>query len=142
MTRVHFYILEENGRLDDAAVTCRLCAKAHEQGQRVYLYAAGPEEAKQLDELLWTFSDTSFIPHALAGEDAAGEAAVLIGTQDPPPEHSEVMINRCHPVPGAFSRFERVIEIVPGGGERRAAARERYRFYKERGYELQTHEIR
>ncbi len=141
MTRVDFYVLDDNARLDDATLTCRLCAKAFEQGQRLFVYAADGDDARHLDELLWVFSDTAFVPHALADTDEAAAAPVLIGAGDPPAEHLELMINRRHPVPGVFSRFERVIEIVPAG-DGRDAARERFRFYRERGYELNTHDIR
>jgi DNA polymerase-3 subunit chi len=52
-----------------------------------------------------------------------------------------VLINLSNDVPPYFSRFKRVAELVSGEASQRSAARERYRFYKDRGYTLNTHEI-
>ena len=41
--------------------------------------------------------------------------------------------------PPFFSRFARLAEIVPADAA--AAGRERYRFYRERGYELRAHNL-
>jgi DNA polymerase-3 subunit chi len=64
-----------------------------------------------------------------------------VGSGEEAPEEHEVMINLAHPVPSFFSRFERVLEVVPAQEEPRTLARERFRFYKERGYPLESHDI-
>ncbi|RDJ93817.1 DNA polymerase III subunit chi, partial [Lacticaseibacillus rhamnosus] len=40
-----------------------------------------------------------------------------------------------------FSRFQRLVEIVGTDASDRQAARERYRFYRDRGYEIRTHQL-
>ncbi len=144
MTRVDFYVVEPGTDADaDSAelVACRLAAKAFGQGHRVFIKVASDERAARLDTLLWTFRDTSFIPHGCAGSAAGADEQVLIGTAEPPDGHNDVMINLDAEVPPAFSRFERVVEIVPAAGPGRDAARSRYRFYQERGYRLETHPL-
>jgi len=37
-----------------------------------------------------------------------------------------------------FARFERLVEIVGTDEDNKALARQRYKFYKERGYPLNT----
>ena len=39
-------------------------------------------------------------------------------------------------VPPQFARFERLLEIVGNEDEELAAGRERYRFYRDRGYAI------
>ena len=141
MTRVDFYVLGENVRGGVGATVCRLAAKAYEQGHRVFIAAASDEEATQLDTMLWTFRDVAFVPHARHVDAHPPEAPVLIGCGDPPGDHADVMINLSHPVPAVFSRFERVVEIVPNEPAGRDAARGRYRFYQERGYSLDSHKL-
>ena len=52
------------------------------------------------------------------------------------------MLINLHPSPPPFfSRFERLVEIVGAGADDIAAGRERWRFYKERGYALRSHNL-
>jgi DNA polymerase-3 subunit chi len=44
-------------------------------------------------------------------------------------------------LPPYFSRYARLIELVSTAEADRHAARERWRFYRERGYEIHTHEV-
>ena len=50
--------------------------------------------------------------------------------------HDDVLINLQQQYPPFFSRFRRLIEIVGLDEADRSAARERYRFYRDRGYEI------
>jgi len=51
-----------------------------------------------------------------------------------------VLVNLHAEPPPFFSRFERLAEIV--GVDDVPAGRERFRFYRERGYEMRTHDLR
>ncbi len=74
------------------------------------------------------------------GEDR-GEQPILLGHNREPQDSHDVLINLSSEVPPFFSRFNRVADLVGGNDTQRAEARERYRFYKDRGYTLNTHEI-
>ena len=137
MTRVDFYVCESRGR-DRLGVTCQLVQKAYEAGQRVHVHAADAAEAEHLDDLLWTFRQQSFVPHARAGTAEAAHSPVVIDHGDEPREPYDLLFNLAAGVPPFFSRFERVIEVVDGAPERVAAGRERYRFYRDRGYPLSS----
>ena len=141
MTRVDFYILQDSQPQAQPLFTCRLTEKAYKQGHRVYIHTESPGQLKQLDDLMWTFRSGSFLPHAIyAGGDTGGQP-VLLG-QDVEPEGSDdVLINLSGKVPPFFSRFNRVVEPVAADDNARAAARERYRFYQDRGYTLKTHNL-
>lgn len=147
MTRVDFYILPDADPAQRPLLACRLAEKAHGQGLKVYVHTATEGEALHLDELLWTFRDGSFLPHALAkgmDADSAGSESVpvLVGHDHEPSTHMDVLINLDMEVPRFFGRFERVAELVDQRPEQLARSRERYRFYRERGYELNSHQLK
>lgn len=142
MTRVDFYILAEQASGDGARTACRIAEKAYRLGQRIFLHTDSAQSAASIDDQLWTYRDGSFIPHAIAGSEAAGKSPVIIGHGiEPDPEHRDLLINLADQVPLFFSRFERVVEIVAGDETTRGQARERFRFYRDRGYPLNTHEL-
>jgi DNA polymerase-3 subunit chi len=144
VTQVDFYILDSDS--DDARLrlACRIVDKANQQGHHIFINSASEDEARQLDELLWTFSQGSFIPHRIVREALTAEPLepVLIGVnQSPAPGRWNVLINLSAEVPEFFSRYERVAELVDGNAQRREQSRERYRFYRDRGYKLNTHQV-
>ena len=141
MTRVDFYIVGPHNRSSVELVACRLTAKAFEQGQGVFLMVESDAAAERLDDLLWTFRDISFVPHQRLGEERWPDTRIVVGAGEPPPTITEVMINLRHPVSPVFSRFDRVIEIVPSDPAHRDAGRARYRYYQERGYALNTRDL-
>lgn len=140
MTRVDFYILEQDGERQRFA--CRLAEKAFKQGNKVYIHTTNEAEARAVDQLLWTFRDGSFVPHALADTQPADQLAPIhIGHGEEPLDHNQVLINLARDIPLFFSRFDRVAEVVDSDQTAREQARERFRFYRERGYELDSHTI-
>jgi DNA polymerase-3 subunit chi len=137
MTRIDFYFEAE----DKLQVACRLSAKAVQQKLRVLIYAADEALAQRVDRLLWTWQATGFLPHCMTRSTLAGETPVLI-THDPEDTpHDEVLLNLHHDWPPAFSRFQRLVEIVGRDDEDREAARGRFRFYRDRGYEILKHDL-
>ncbi len=121
-------------------LACRLTEKALQSGQTVYLHAQHEQQAHHLDKLLWTFSQGGFVPHELwQAQTETADCPVLIGHSAPPDEHHSILINLAAEVPTFFSRFERLLEIVDPGDP--APGRQRYQYYKDRGYPLETHKI-
>jgi len=143
VTKVDFYILQGGQSGNPLPFICRLVQKVHAQGMRIYLHARDAAQASRLDEILWAYSQESFIPHTLytEGGGADPDTPIRIGTGVPPPDQHDVLINLADQVPDWFSRFTRVAEVAAGDGEQLQLARHRYRFYKERGYPLTDHKI-
>lgn len=141
MTRVDFYVSPNNANDAGMQLACRIVDKAYQQQKQVYIHTATAELAQQLDDLLWIFRDGAFIPHCQVKENFSTETPIVIGCDTPPAMQPDVLINLTSEVPGFFSRFERVIEIVAGDEPTRAQARQRFKFYRERGYPLETHEL-
>ena len=139
MTQVDFYVLPENGSLTVHAAVGRIAEKALSRGHQIFVQVKDEAAAIRLHESLWTFREASFLPHAIAGQDD-GEPLV-IGWEDPPVEHDDVLINTTGAVPGHFARFSRLAEIVAPDAATIAASREAWRFYRDRGYPLAKHDL-
>jgi DNA polymerase-3 subunit chi len=145
MTRIDFYVLQPGSGQQRPVFACRLAEKAFSHGLRIYIHTDDAGETSRLDELLWTYRDGSFLPHLPADDaercDPGNLTPVLVGHADSPEAHDGLLINLSAEVPGFFSRFQRVAEIVGGDETDKERARERFRFYRDRGYELETHTL-
>jgi len=141
MTKVDFYILAGSGTSAREAMACKLIEKVYQLQHRVYVHTESQQDAQRLDELLWTFRPGSFIPHSIYSTGSNIDTPVVIGYQEHTPEIDDVMLNLTHEVPLFFSQFNRVAELVDGDENARTQARSRFKFYKDRGYELDTHDL-
>lgn len=131
MTKVDFY----TGSEDKLRTACQLSHKAMQNGLRVLLHVPDDDLADKLDKLLWHYPATAFIPHCRSHSAEAGNMPVVIGCDESFP-HSELLISLHDDCVSFFSRFERVIEIVGRGETETACGRARFKYYRDRGYEL------
>jgi DNA polymerase III subunit chi len=140
MPRVDFYVLASAEAQARLRFACRLAEKAYQLGHRIYVCAESREQAALLDDLLWTFRAGSFVPHAVL---PASEPLppVLVGWQEPPEGHADVLVNLASEVPPFADRFGRVAELVDENETTKQRARERFRLYRDRGYSLASHTI-
>jgi DNA polymerase-3 subunit chi len=134
LTQIFFY----HGAADRIAAAAGLIAKACAQKKPLLVYAPDPAVASALDRALWISHPTGFVPHVHADSPLAAETPVVIaGSLEQLPQDERLM-NLSGEVPPGFSRFTSVIEVVSEEPEVRQPARERFKFYKDRGYEIQT----
>tara|TARA_Y100000590_G_scaffold235338_1_gene264991 strand:+ start:155 stop:598 length:444 start_codon:yes stop_codon:yes gene_type:complete len=141
LTRIDFYVLDNPNERQYRHLICRLTQKAWEEGRTVHIRCEDAESSTTLDDLLWTYKDTSFLPHAVQSLGDATPVPVTLGHDLQIPNTTDVLINLALDIPDYFSRFDRLMETTGYDQNAREAARERYRFYKERGYELNTHKL-
>lgn len=134
MTRIDFH-----SNVGDAVeYACRLLRKVYLAGQPVVVTGeAGVLRA--LDERLWTFAPLEFVPHCGLDSPQAAQTPVIFATELERAPHYQILLNLGPAVPAQFARFERLLELVGNGAEELAAGRERYRFYRDRGYTLNNY---
>ncbi|MEQ1802162.1 MAG: DNA polymerase III subunit chi [Gammaproteobacteria bacterium] len=145
-TRVSFYVLSDAESGSRLGYACRLVEKAYKLQHRIHAHAGDATMARNLDDLLWTFRQGSFVPHELLA--AAGKAPlapVTIGSADAAgqaePPAADLLVNLATEVPAFYDRFPRIAEIIDGSPAGREAGRARHRFYREQGLEPETHEV-
>lgn len=122
-------------------MACRLAEKAYGLGNRIYIHTETPQQTKHMNDLLWTFREGSFIPHEAYEAGNTNESPIQIGHHESPEIDSEVLINLAPEVPLFFSRFLRVAELIGPHKDAKTQGRERFRFYRDRGYPLDTHDL-
>lgn len=120
---------------------CRLAGEFHAQGRKVLIFAPDAALAAEIDRQLWIQPATGFLPHCHCGDTLAAETPILIGARLEDDAPHDVLINLNGELPPAFARYEQLIEIVGAAEEDRAPARERFRFYRERGYAITAHDL-
>lgn len=145
MAKVDFYILS-NGDPDELLrVACRVAEKAWHQGNRVRVEADDTDALRRLDALMWTFKQESFLPHELEGEhDDWGQldpAPVVLGATGACSEAPDVLINLGAAVPRMAEDCTRIAEIISADPESKRVGRDRYRYYRDCGFELISHRI-
>lgn len=141
MTDIDFYILAATTPQCRERMACRLAEKVFKLKRRVHIHTESAAQTAQLDELLWTFRDSSFLPHAIYDAQQENTAPVLVSHQVEPRLHSDVLINLATDVPLFFSRFDRVAEVIGTDEQHKLDGRQRFRFYRDRGYNLKSHTV-
>lgn len=132
MTQVFFY----HGAADKIAAACALLGGAYAKKKAMLVYAPDSDIASSIDRMLWTHAALSFVPHCRADSPLAAETPILIADSLDTIPQDERLMNLSQSVPPGFSRFQSLIEVVGQAEQEREAARERVRFYKDRGYEV------
>ena len=137
MTSIDFYTRCS----DPLRVVVQLVAKAWAQHGSVRVVTADEETTAALDGLMWKWPATAFLPHCRLASGLATETPIII---DHVPDHrgpAAVLVNMQPEPPAFFARFERLAEIVADGDDATAAGRERWKYYKQRGYALRSHDM-
>ncbi|MEZ5476745.1 MAG: DNA polymerase III subunit chi [Thiolinea sp.] len=140
MTRIAFYVGNTHSLQARLRLACKLIEKAQMQALHTYVHLDGYTSCQQLDELIWTYSDLSFIPHNLAPNQEDG-VRVQLGHDYEPMENCDFLINLSNDIPEFFPRFARMAEILDQEDAILQAGRKRYKFYRDRGYDLDYHQL-
>lgn len=137
MTRITFL----HGASDRLQAAIAWLGTAAREGRRGVVFAPSDRDLAQLDHLLWTQPATGFTPHCKSDSALAAETPVVLASSIEQPMHSEFLVNLSEGIPPGFSSFEHLVEIIGTAEADRIAGRERYRFYRERGYPLEAMDI-
>ena len=134
MTRIDFH----SNVGDSLLYACRLARKAYLAGQPTIVLAERAR-LRAFDEQLWTFAPLEFVPHCMADSALAAQTPIVLAANLDTVPHYQVLLNLGAEVPAQFARFERLLEVVGNAHEELATGRERYRFYRDRGYALNNY---
>jgi DNA polymerase-3 subunit chi len=137
MTQIDFYVHVES----TLHTLCTLAAKALAKDMRVMILTPDAQTTERVDKMLWSQPAIGFLPHCRAAHRLAPVTPIILDHLPDPIVHEQVLVNLCPECPAVFSRFERVIEIVGLDATERDLARTRFRFYRDRGYDIRTHDL-
>jgi len=137
MTTIDFY----THCADRYDVASKLVVKAWAQHGRVRVLTPDEAATVEFDRFLWLRPATGFVPHCRLASPLSGETPIVVDHVAEHEGEAAVLINLGSVPPPFFARFERLAEIVGCDEADVTAGRERWRFYKSRGYEIRSHDL-
>lgn len=141
MPRVDFYLLNRHTPDGKLHAACRLSQKIYTLGHTALIQIPDLEQASALDNLMWTFDQSSFVPHSIDVQEADHRVPILIGYQIPQTNNRNVLISLLDDVPDYYGQYSRIVEFVDNTVEDKSRARDRFRFYRDKGCNLETHDL-
>jgi DNA polymerase-3 subunit chi len=140
--RVDFYVLKSSAARQRWSFACRLTEKAYLRDLRVVVLNDSAADSEALDELLWTFNERSFVPHAIVRDPACAAPEPVRLTPDLDGiDGADLLVNLSGRLPLRIERFARIAEIIDADEERRRLGRERFKAYRELQLPLETHQL-
>jgi len=134
MTRVDFFFNVED-KLEKIA---DLCEKAVNKGRQLTIFSQDDAINDALQQQLWQHSATSFLASSKADEAMSHFSAIVIVENSEDLLQDDILINLQAEHPPFFSRFRRLFELVANDDADKIAARSRFRFYRDRGYDIKS----
>jgi DNA polymerase-3 subunit chi len=123
---------------------CRVVRRARSAACRVLLYSRDADRLARVDAALWTFSALDFVPHVHVDSPLAARTPVLLASSLDGADGCEVLVHLDDELPPQLpslaGRFGRLIEIVSRDDDDRRRARERFRAYREAGFDPQAYD--
>lgn len=142
MKQVQFYLLSQADSAEISAAeiqACELAANAWREGKRVLIACETEQQALNIDETLWAREPDSFVPHNLSGEITTYATPVEISWKGKRnAQRRDVLISLQQEIPDFVTSFNQVIDFVPLEESAKAQARERYKQYRQLGWQLET----
>lgn len=145
MTEAIFYVLKTSQPRDRNTIACKIAEKAYKQGKQVFVLAESEQQTREIDNLLWSFRQGSFVPHLIADDnkqqaDDQLPNTVLIGTNTIACQ-AAVLINLTRWLPDDPQVFERIVEIIDQDAQIKQAGRKHYKKYQSLNIEIKTHNL-
>ena len=134
MTRVEFFFNVP----DKLAKVSDICAKALVQGHQITVISQNNELSSHLQQRLWQHSATSFLPSSRPADALRQDSPIVLGLDGETLLQDDILINLQTAHPPFFGRFRLLVELVGTDNEDKVAARLRFRFYRDRGYEVKS----
>jgi DNA polymerase-3 subunit chi len=128
---VWFYHLERS-TLDQ--VLPELLEKSLGRGWRANVRTPDPDRIEHLDGWLWSYRDSSFLPHGLDDEPMAARQPILLTAGIDNPNGAQVLFLLDGADPGPLDAYSRCILLFDGRDESATAlARQRWKTFKAAG---------
>ena len=138
---VIFHHFENNDEKKQMNYVYRLVEKGYKNRfGHIYIHASCEEQAKLIDDQLWTFRQESFIPHSRL-ENKDHNAPISIGCDTFPDVKFDVIINLSDQAEDPALQPKKIHEIVLSSEEKRSLARIKWKAYKDLNYKIKSHRV-
>lgn len=134
MTRVEFYF----NVTDKLAKVTELCGRAVAKGRQLTVFTQDQAMSEALQRQLWQQAPESFLPSASPHDENSVFSPIILDNEGSHLLQDDILINLKTMHPPFFSRFRYLVEIVGNDEQDKVAARQRYKFYRDRGYQVKS----
>ncbi len=128
MTKVQFYLIETDNAGEQFTYALQLAMQLLANGKHLHIHTRCADDTQQMQKLL-----ADHVSH--------GGERLSIDHHGEPADKRDTLLNLSTEVPYFFSSFESTLEVICTGSDGKDAGRERYRYYKSRGYPLRHCEV-
>ena len=133
MTRVTFCIVEDEQEASRKKLSCSLASEICYRRNRSHILTSDEEYSKAIDELLWEYPEDRFVPHEV-GIEPSTACLVTIDHRCPAQNSDTTLVNTTQDIPANAEEFQEIFEVFLHS--ERQHAREIYRAYREKSFEL------
>lgn len=134
MTKVEFFFNVP----DKVLKVVDLRSRAVSRGRKLTVFTQDELMSAHIQDMLWQHSATSFLPSAIAGAVEQYDAPIILDKDGEQLLQDDILINLKTVHPPFFSRFKYLVELVGIDEADKASARARYKFYRDRGYQIKS----
>jgi DNA polymerase-3 subunit chi len=136
-TKIFFIVLSSAQK---QKIVCDIIEKCYLANKRVVVYTRDQEEAHTVDQLLWTWKQSSFLPHLYSESlSTSHDEPIIITSQIEDCFDYNVLVLLDVVPKDTLNKFHTAIEFVEKYDiTRLTESRERYKMYKADKYNIQT----
>ncbi|MCP4354978.1 MAG: DNA polymerase III subunit chi [Proteobacteria bacterium] len=136
MTKIDFYVSSSGSSDGLYSLLPSLLEKIIQKKHKVLISCNTEQIVKRVDDLLWNYNGSKFLPHGTNTEDNTQDQPILITSEPENLNNADVLISFSGKQVSGFSSFLRVFDIFENSPEQLESGRGRWKDYKDKGYEL------
>ncbi len=137
MTRIHFF----HGAADKFLAAVQWLALQNAQRSRTLVVLTEATALDRFDQLLWSRPPTRFLAHCRLGHPLQSQTPIILTPHLEATPDDLTVLNLDLEIPAGFERYQALVEIISADENDRQAGRNRFRYYRERGYQLDNTDI-
>lgn len=138
-----FYILN---KAEDLKISvCKIIKEYYKKKYKIFVSSRSNDLVNELNNLLWTFEQISFIPHCTTKNYDKNSPILLSGKDSFPKtvnlKEYDVWLNLDDEVEENYTDFEIILEIVSQNEKQRILSRKRYLNYQKNNFEVKHEKL-
>ncbi len=132
MTQALFYLMSSDNDLDRLKYACLLAEKSYRKNKSVFIHSENNQQSHEIDKLLWSVRDNSFIPHQIHDSQSPRVAPITISHQKSAKQQQQVVINLSTGLT-VNADTQWVLEVVHQRSDIKTLSRANWRQYQQQG---------
>ena len=138
-----FYILN---KAEDLKISvCKIIKEYYKKKYKIFVSSRSDNLVNELNNLLWTFEQISFIPHCTTKNYDKNSPILLSGKDSFPKtinlKEYDVWLNLDDEMEENYTDFEIILEVVSQNEEERILSRKKYLNYQKNNFEVKHEKL-